>query len=84
MKTIIMIAIACMTMVCSASSSMTNTIFPINGIIRVQEYETYILTLNTMREKLNIENTNLERRTDVKARNYIKHIESIVKQINQI
>ena len=84
MKTIIMIAIACMTMVCSASSSMTNTNIPINERIKLQEYETYILTLNTMSGKLKIELTNLEQKTEVKTRKYIKQMDSIVKQINQI
>ena len=84
MKTIMMLAIACMTMVCSASSSMTNTNIPINERIKLQEYETYILTLNTMSGKLKIELTNLEQKTEVKTRKYIKQMDSIVKQINQI
>lgn len=84
MKTIMMIAIACFTIVCSASSSMTNTNIPINERIKLQEYETYILTLNTMSGKLKIELTNLEQKTEVKTRKYIKQMDSIVKQINQI
>ena len=84
MKTIMMIAIACMTMVCSASSSMSNTNIPINERIKLQEYETYILTLNTMSGKLKIELTNLEQKTEVKTRKDNKQMDSIVKQINQI
>ena len=84
MKTIMMIAIACFTIVCSASSSMTNTNIPINERIKLQEYETYILTLNTMSGKLKIELTNLEQKTEVKTRKDIKQMDSIVKQINQI
>lgn len=84
MKTIMMIAIACFTIVCSASSSMTNTNIPINERIKLQEYETYILTLNTMSGKLKIELTNLEQKTEVKTSKDIKQMDSIVKQINQI
>ena len=84
MKTIMMIAIACMTMVCSASSSMTNTNIPINERLKLQEYETYILTLETMSGKLKIELSNLEQKTEVKTRKDIKQMDSIVKQINQI
>ena len=84
MKIIMMIAIACFTIVCSASSSITNTNIPINERIKLQEFETYILTLNTMSEKLKIELTNLEQKTEVKTRKDIKQMDSIVKQINQI
>lgn len=84
MKTIMIIYIACFTIVCSASSSMTNTNIPINERIKLQEYETYILTLNTMSGKLKIELTNLEQKTEVKTRKDIKQMDSIVKQINQI
>ena len=84
MKTIMMIAIACFTIVCSASSSITNTNIPINERIKLQEFETYILTLNTMSGKLKIELTNLEQKTEVKTRKDIKQMDSIVKQINQI
>ena len=84
MKTILMIAISCMTMVCSASSPMTNTNIPINERLKLQEYETYILTLNTMSEKLKIELNNLEQKTEVKTRKDIKQMDSIAKQINQI
>ena len=84
MKTIMMIAIACMTMVCSASSSMTNTNIPINERLKLQEYETYILILDSMSGKLKIELNNLELKTEVKTRKDIKQMDSIVKQINQI
>lgn len=84
MKTILMIAIACFTIVCSASSSITNTNIPIKERLKLQEYETYILTLNTMSGKLKIELTNLEQKTEVKTRKDIKQMDSIVKQINQI
>ena len=84
MKTIIMIAIACFTMVCSASSPMTNTNIPINERLKLQEYETYISILNTMSGKLKIELNNLEHKTEVKTRKDIKQMDSIVKQINQI
>ena len=84
MKTIMMIFFSCMTMVGSASSSITNTNIPINERIKLQEYETYILTLDTMSGKLKIELTNLEQKTEVKTRKDIKQIDSIVKQINQI
>ena len=84
MKTILMIAIACMTIICSASSSITNTNIPIKERLKLQEYETYILTLNTMSGKLKIKLNNLELKTEVKTRKDIKQIDSIVKQINQI
>ena len=84
MKTIMIIAISCMTMVCSASSSITNTNIPIKERLKLQEYETYILTLNTMSGKLKIELNNLEHKTEVKTRKDIKQMDSIVKQINQI
>ena len=84
MKTILMIVIACMTMVCSASSSITNTNIPINERLKLQEFETYITTLNTMSGKLKIELNNLEHKTEVKTRKDIKQMDSIVKQINQI
>ena len=84
MKKIMMIAIACFTIVCSASSSITNTNIPIKERLKLQEYETYILTLNTMSGKLKIELTNLEQKTEVKTRKDIKQMDSIVKQINQI
>lgn len=84
MKTIIMIAIACMTIICSASSPITNTNIPINERLKLQEYETYILTLDTMSGKLKIELNNLELKTEVKTRKDIKQMDSIVKQINQI
>ena len=84
MKIIMMIAIACMTMVCSASSSITNTNIPIKERLKLQEYETYIIILDTMSGKLKIELTNLEQKTEIKTRKDIKQIDSIVKQINQI
>ena len=84
MKTIMMLAIACFTMVCSASSSITNTNIPINERIKLQEYETYILILDTMSGKLKIELNNLEQKTEVKTRKDIKQMDSIVKQIDQI
>ena len=84
MKTIMMLSMACFTIVCSASSSITNTNIPINERLKLQEYETYILTLNTMSGKLKIELTNLEQKTEVKTRKDIKQMDSIVKQINQI
>lgn len=84
MKTIMMIAIACMTMVGSASSSLTNTNIPINERLKLQEYGTYIDTLDTMSGKLKIELSNLEQKTEVKTRKDIKQMDSVVKQINQI
>ena len=84
MKTIMMISIACMTMVCSASSSITNTNIPIKERLKLHEYETYIRTLNTMSGKLKIELNNLEHKTEVKTGKDIKQMDSIVKQINQI
>ena len=84
MKTIMMLSMACFTIVCSASSSITNTNIPINERLKLQEYETYILTLDTMSGKLKIELTNLEQKTEVKTRKDIKQMDSIVKQINQI
>lgn len=84
MKTIMMIAISCMTMVCSASSPMTDTNIPIKERLKLQEYETYITTLNSMSGKLKIELNNLEHKTEVKTRKDIKQMDSIVKQINQI
>ena len=84
MKTIMMIAIVCFTMICSASSSMTNTNIPINERLKLQEFETYILTLNTISGKLKIELNNLQHKTEVKTRKDIKQMDSIVKQINQI
>lgn len=84
MKTIMMIAISCMTMVCSASSPMTDTNIPIKERLKLQEYETYITTLNSMSGKLKIELNNLEHKTEVKTGKDIKQMDSIVKQINQI
>ena len=84
MKTIMMITIACMTTVCSASSPITNTNIPIKERLKLQEYETYILTLDTMSGKLKIELNNLEQKTEVKTSKDIKQMDSIVKQINQI
>ena len=84
MKTIMMIAIACFTMVCSASSSLTNTNIPINERLKLQEYETYSLILDSMSGKLKIELSSLEHKTEIKTRKDIKQMDSIVKQINQI
>ena len=78
MKTIMMIAIACFTMVCSASSSLTNTNIPINERLKLQEYETYSLILDSMSGKLKIELSSLEHKTEIKTRKDIKQMDSIV------